>query len=81
MAFEAISRREAGELCKEQWFREELLSLRSEKVQIWNGKEALTARAADPAEVCEFQRAQAVARNEESDEILLAYLVSLDEVG
>jgi hypothetical protein len=47
VAFEATSRREAKELCKEEWFREELLSLRSGNLQIWNGEDALTARAAD----------------------------------
>jgi hypothetical protein len=59
VAFEATSRREASELCKEQWFREELLLLRSESLQIWNGEDSLTVRTAEPAEIEQFQRAQA----------------------
>ena len=78
VAFEAISRREANELCKEHWFREELLSLHSDNRPIWNGQEPLTVRAAEPAEVEEYQKAQAGADHKEADGILLAYLIPLD---
>ncbi len=36
VAFEAGSGREAKELQKEKWFRDELFSLRSETQQIWD---------------------------------------------
>ena len=78
VAFEAISRREANELCKEHWFREELLSLHSDNLPIWNGKEPLMVRAAEPAEIQEYQKAQAGADHKEADGILLAYLIPLD---
>jgi hypothetical protein len=78
VAFEAISRREAKELCKEEWFREELLSLRSENLQIWNGEDALTARAAEPDEVLAFQKAQRAPGKKAADGILLAYLIPVN---
>ena len=78
VAFEATSRREASELCKELWFREELSSLRSETLPIWNREDSLTVRAAEPAEILEFGKVQAAASNGEVDGILLAYLIPLD---
>lgn len=78
VAFEAITRREADELRKEQWFHEELLALCFEKHQIWDGRVLLTVRGAEPAEITEFKTAQAIARNKQDDGIFLAYLIPLD---
>jgi hypothetical protein len=81
VAFEAISRREANELCKEQWFRDELLSLRSDNQRIWDGKETLTVGPADQDEIRKFHNAQAASSNNDDDGLVLAYLVPLDGVG
>src|SRR4051794_3035222 len=78
VAFEATSRREASELCKEEWFRAELSSLRSESLKIWNGEDSLAVRAAEPAEILDFQKAQVAIGDKEIDGILLAYLIPPD---
>ena len=80
VAFEARSRREASELCKEQWFRDELSSLNSNNLRIWDGKEGLTVRSADQDESSEFHNAQAASGNNADDGLILAYLVPLDGV-
>ena len=51
LAFEAVSGREANELLKEQWFRHELLSLRSNTQQVWDGASILKTRIANDAEI------------------------------
>ena len=81
VAFEAASRREASELCKELWFREELLLLRSESAPIWNGEDPLSARTAEPQEIQEFQKALVAVGNQEVEGIFLAYLMPLDGSG
>ena len=81
VAFEAFSRREADELRKEQWFRDELLTLRSNNEAIWNGTVPLAARNAEPNEITEFQNAKAAAKTRDADGIFLAFLVPLDGPG
>jgi hypothetical protein len=73
VAFSAHSLAEARQVLKEDWFKHDLLSLRSEGAPLWNGKESLTVRSALPAEI--DQLAHVVVDN---DEIVLAFLVPLD---
>jgi hypothetical protein len=72
------SRREADELRKEQWFRDELVTLRSNNEAIWNGIAPLAVRNAESIEMTEFQNAKAAIKGRDADGILLAYLVPLD---
>ena len=81
VAFEAFSRREADELRKEQWFQDELLTLRSNNEVIWNGIAPLAARNAKPNEIATFQNAKAATNRRDVDGIFLAYLVPLDGPG
>ena len=73
VAYPAVSQQEARQLPKENWFKDDLLSLRSNGVALWDGKARLTVRPAAPAEIIEFNQAMAV-----GDELVLAYLVPLD---
>jgi hypothetical protein len=50
LAFMGSSQKEAQELLREDWFREELLSKRSGGRPLWDGKALLTARSANPGE-------------------------------
>ena len=77
VAFEAGSRREAEELRKEQWFRDELASLRSNGEPIWDCCAMLEVRNAEPSEVAKLKNA-AKSVEADSDEIVMAYLVPLD---
>lgn len=78
VAFEAFTRIEATELPKEQWFRDELLFLRSETRQIWDGKTSLAVRRAEEIEISEFKNAQTGTAHNAADGIFLAYLIPLD---
>jgi hypothetical protein len=78
VAFEAVSGREASELLKEGWFRGELLSLRSDKQQVWDGDFLLTARIGNDAEIAEFRSSASRTQAQESDGLFLAYLIPLD---
>ena len=81
VAFEAVSLREATELRSEQWFLDELISLRSNKEPIWDGETTMIVRNAKPAEIVEYKDAATSAPNKQGDEILLVYLVPLDGLG
>ena len=50
VSFEAINYREANELLKEEWFREDLCELRSGGEPLWDGKANLRSRPANEAE-------------------------------
>ena len=50
VSIEAISSREANELLKEEWFREDLCELRSGGEPLWDGKANLRSRPANEAE-------------------------------
>ena len=78
VAFEAASHREASEIRKEQWFRDELTLLQSNKKPIWDGKASLSVRIAEPTEVLEYERAESSALNRDRDELFLVYLIPLD---
>jgi hypothetical protein len=75
-AFEANNLREARELCKEKWLRDDLRALRSNGVSLLREGARLTVRRATEPEKLIFQEAdQSV---EPSGELVLAYLVDLD---
>ena len=77
VSFEAISSREANELLKEEWFREDLCELRSGGEPLWDGKADLRSRPANEAEAERYQQFADQA-SEEAGDILLAFLVTLD---
>ena len=78
VAFEAVLGTEANELLKEEWFRDELLLLRSGTKQVWDGASVLKARLANDAEIAEFRSSASRAKGEELDGLFLAYLIPID---
>jgi hypothetical protein len=78
VAFEAITGREAKQLLKETWFREELSSLKSEGHQIWDGTSSLAVRIGSDNEIAEYRSAASRTTSKETDGLVLAYLVPLD---
>ena len=77
VSFEAKNHREAQELLKEDWFQDDLTILTADGRVLWDGKAPLRARAATEAEG-ERYRDIAAEADEESGDILLAFLVTLD---
>ena len=77
LAFEAVSGREAAQLLKEGWFRDELLAVRSNTQQVWDGASGLRTRIGNDAEISEFRRC-ASRVNKDSDGLFLAYLIPID---
>lgn len=78
IAFEAKNFREASELCKEQWVREDLSDLKSNGVALCDSAAKLTVRRADGVEIQTYRAAKDF--RPDSDDLLLAYLVDLDGV-
>jgi len=54
LTFEAANLREAAQLCYEEWLREDLMSLRSNDVPLWDVKALIRARYATPDETEHF---------------------------
>jgi hypothetical protein len=79
LSFEASSARQAMEIRKEHWLREELCSRKSNGIPLCKAKSKLSVRPADLDEAIMFNQAASVATP--SDEVLLAYLVELDGLG
>jgi hypothetical protein len=77
VSFEAKNHREAQELVKEAWFRNDLTVLTVGGLVLWNGKAALRIRTATEPEGERYRNIAAEAE-EESGDILLAFLVTLD---
>jgi hypothetical protein len=75
VAIEA-SGREAGELCKEKWFREELSALKSKGEPLYRTGVRLRARPAVENELVRYQELSDKAKA--SDEVLFVYLVDID---
>jgi hypothetical protein len=75
VALEA-SRREAGDLCKEDWFQAELSALISKGEAIYGPGIKLRARPALEQELVKYEEASNNAQG--ADEILFVYLVDLD---
>jgi hypothetical protein len=79
VSFEAISTREANELLKEHWFRDDLQLLTSDGAPLWDGVAQLRSRPANEQETERYQGIAAEADDAAGD-ILLAFLVTLDRV-
>lgn len=77
VSFEALSAREANELVRETWFRDDLRTLKSEGSPLWDGVAPLRSRPADQHETERYQGLAAEADDAAGD-ILLAFLVTLD---
>jgi hypothetical protein len=75
VTFKAKNLRGSSELCREQWFRDDVARLKSHGVSVWDGKVALKTRYATEAENAAFLEATAESL---SDEMVLVYLVELD---
>lgn len=76
LAFEAQHFREAREMCREQWLKDDLAEARANGVPLWDGKAKLRARSALPDEIALFAEARNNAQP--SDGLMLVYLVELD---
>ena len=76
LAFEARTFREAQSLCKEAWLRDDLVSLNSNGIPLWDGNTFLSVRRANDEEAIAF--GQAAKEVEPSEDMLLAYLIELD---
>jgi hypothetical protein len=74
-AFEAKNFREASELCKEDWVREDLNTITSNGVPLCSSTARLTVRRADEAEIVIYRNA---AIQVQTEDLVLAYLVDLD---
>jgi hypothetical protein len=76
LTFEARNLREARELCREHWLKEDLEEAKSGGVLLWDGKAKLRARPALPDEAVLFVEAKN--NGQPSDDLMLVYLVNLD---
>ena len=76
VAFEASGQRQAGELCKEAWFLDELVLLKSNGRPVYTKGSSLKVRSASATEVQTYREAEKEA--ETSDDLFLVYLISLD---
>jgi hypothetical protein len=76
LAFEASRTREAQEICKGAWLRDDLIVLSSGGVPICSDQSKLSVRPATDDEVVIYERASEVAKP--SDDMVLAYLIELD---
>jgi hypothetical protein len=74
-AFEAKNFREASELCKEAWVREDLAEITSNGLPLCSSTAKLTVRRADEAEIVIYRNA---AMQAQTEDLVLAYLVDLD---
>ena len=75
LAFEASNFAEARELCRTSWMLGDLAELESDGQPLWDGSQKLTVRLADAGEIEVFRQADT---QQQSDEIVLAYLIELD---
>ena len=76
LTFEAQNLRQARELCREQWLKDDLAEAKSGGAPLWDGKAKLRARIALPDESAVF--AEAKNNGHPSDGLMLVYLVELD---
>ena len=80
VTFEVQNLREARELCRELWLKEDLAEARSGGVPLWNGKAKLRARPARPDEAVRFAEAQSSSsQSSNDDDVELVFLVELDD--
>jgi hypothetical protein len=76
LSFEARGSKQAMQIRKESWLRDDLTSQTSNGNPLCSAKSKLSVRAANVEEAIMFNHAASVAKP--SDEMLLAYLVELD---
>jgi len=76
LTFEAQNLREAQELCREQWLKDDLAEAKSDGAPLWDGKAKLRARIALLDESALFTEAKN--NGQPSDGLMLVYLVKLD---
>jgi hypothetical protein len=79
LTFEAQNLREAQQLCREQWLKDDLAEAKSNGVALSDGKARLRARIALPDESAVF--AEAKNHGQPSDGMMLVYLIELDGGG
>lgn len=79
LSFEASNTRQAMEIRKEPWLREDLCSQTSNGIPLCSAASKLSVRPANAEEAIVFN--QAANETEPSGEILLAYLIELDGAG
>jgi hypothetical protein len=77
LAFEADGQREARQICKERWLHDDLAELKSDGVPLYTAQSKLSVRPATAEEAIVFGRAAKLAKP--SDDMVLAYLVTLDD--
>jgi hypothetical protein len=73
----AASGREAGELCKEEWFRKELAALKFNGEPLYESGTKLRARPAVENELIRYQEFSDKAHA--SEDIQFVYLVDIDD--
>jgi hypothetical protein len=78
LTFEAQDVREAHELCREQWLKDDLAEAKSNGVPLWDGRASLRARIATPNESAVFAEAK---NNGQPSDGMLVYLIELDGVA
>ena len=78
LAFEAATMREAMELCRETWLRDELEQLTSNDAPVWDSKAPIRARTASLEEAEIFRRA---AKDDSTDDLPMVYLIALDRAS
>jgi hypothetical protein len=76
LTFEARNLREAHELCREEWLKQDLSQARSQGAALWDGIAKIRTRIARPEECALF--AEAKNSGQPSDGLTLVYLVELD---
>ena len=77
VAFEARNSKEASRLLKEHWFLEDLQELKTDGSPLWDGKARLRSRAASADEIEKYE-AMAAEADDNTGDIVLAFLVPLD---
>ena len=80
LTFEATSTQEARELCNQEWLRADLSLKKSNGSPLCGLDSKLSVRRATADEVEVFYQSAETATTP-SDELLLAYLVELDDLG
>ena len=80
LAFEAKNLSESRELCRELWLRQDIAGLMSNGAPLWDGKAPLRARRSTEGEIALYREAERDTAPTPGD-LLLAYLVELDDLG
>jgi hypothetical protein len=75
-AFEAHNQREAFELCREAWLKEDLAGVKSGGIPLGDGKTKMKVRYARPDKATRY--AEANGNRQPSEDVLLLFLVELD---